>query len=365
MVQRFAPEVGGAETHVRALAIEQTRRGHDVTVATSMPPQGAPTEERIGGFRVVRFPITRRFRGEYLFPPWLPMRGLDDFLVGADSDLLHAHSYRFATIEAAAAASRSTHKPLVVTAHGFYPSENKLVAIARWRSDRLRGRRALAQASRCVAVTSHEVAHYEALGVARDRIDIVPNGIDESALQLGDGKRFRAEHALDDGPLVVFLARLAHDKGLLDLVRCARGLDATVAICGRDAGARSRAEREAPSNVRFLGPVEDPRSAYAASDVFCLPSHYEAFGLVLLEAMAQARPVVATNAGGMPEVVGDAGVIVPPHDPKALRAAIHALLAAPAERERLGALGRQRASTFLWSRVVDGLEETYGRATAG
>lgn len=359
VVQRYHPALGGAETHVRALAREQARRGHDVLVATSAMP-GAPEREAFEGYHIARFPA-RHWKGDYLWPPWLPMKGLEDFLASQAPTLYHAHSYRFATIEAAAAASRRTGRPLVVTAHGFYPAENALAGVAKWRYDVMRGKRALAQAARCIAVTRHEIAHYAALGVAPEKVDVVPNGIDEAAFAPGDGAGFRKAHGLD-GPLVVFLARLAHDKGLLDLVRAAKGLPATVAVCGRDAGSRRAAERLAPPNVRFLGAVPDPRDAYAAADVFVLPSHYEAFGLVLLEAMAQGAPVVCADAGGMPEVVGDAGVVAPARDPDALRAALADLLADAPRRASLGARGRERARSFLWTRVVDELEESYGRA---
>lgn len=361
VVQRFHPDVGGAETHVRALAEHQAKRGHDVTVATSLPA-GAAADERMDGYRVRRF-AARHHRGDYLLPPWLPMDGLASFLADERPDVLHAHSYRFATLEAAADASRRTGAPLVVTAHGFYPPENPLVALARWRYDHARGRGALQQAKRVVAVTTHEVAHYAALGVDAARVEVVPNGIERDALEPGDGAAFRKRHGLE-GPLVVFLARLAHDKGLLDLVRAGRHVDATIAVCGRDAGAKAKAAREAPANVRFLGPVESPRDAYAAADVFCLPSHYEAFGLVLLEAMAQARPVVATTAGGMPEVVDGAGVLVPPRDPRALAAALSSLLGDEARRTALGAAGRARAEAHLWEDVVRQLEGTYDRARA-
>lgn len=377
VVQRFHPALGGAETHVREVAREQARRGLDVTVATSAFP-GAPADERVreqdgATYRVRRFPA-RHFRGDYLLPPWLPMDGLAGFLEAERPDLYHAHSYRFHTVEAAAQAARATGRPLVVTAHGFYPPENALVALARWRYDRARGRRALAAATRAVAVTRHEVAHYEALGVDPARIDIVPNGIPAAALEPGDGARFRKEHALE-GPVVLFLARLSHDKGLRDLVAAwpavlAQHPDATLAVCGRDAGERAPAERVArrlgvAHSVRFLGGVPDPRDAYAACDVFVLPSRYEAFGIVLLEAMAQARPVVATTAGGMPEVVGEAGLVVPPRDPAGLAGAVSGLLAAGSKRTALGARGLARARTFLWPRVVDRLQETYELARRG
>lgn len=356
-MQRYHPALGGAETHVRALAEEQARRGHDVTVATS----GERGEEHIDGVRVVRFPA-RHWRGDYLFPPWLPMKGLQAFLVRERADILHAHSYRFHTVEAAARASGATSTPLVVTAHGFYPPENALVALSRASYDAMRGRRALAQASRCIAVTTHEIEHYAALGVARDRVDVVPNGIPESAFEPGHGADFRKEHAVD-GPLVVFLARLAHDKGVRDLARAAALVPgATFAFCGRDAGEGAALRRLAGANVRVIGPVDDPRDAYAAADVFCLPSHYEAFGIVLLEAMAQGAPIVSTKTGGIPEVVGDAGMLVEPRDPEALADALRSLLEDPTRRRQLAEKGLARATRYLWPGIVDQVMEVYARA---
>ena len=375
VVQRFHPHVGGAETHVREVAREQARRGHDVTVATSAHPD-APADAMVrdadgGHYRVRRFPA-RQFRGDYLLPPWLPLRGVDAFLKDLDADLVHAHSYRFATLEHAARAARATGRPLVVTAHGFYPPENPVVALARWRYDAFRGRRALRAARRLVAVTRHEVEHYRSLGVDPARVDVVPNGIPPSACEPGDAARFRKEHGLDAGPLVLFLARLGHDKGVQDLVRAAPLVlrhhpKATFALAGRDAGARPGAERLArrlglAGRVRFLGHVADPRDAYAACDVFCLPSHYEAFGIVYLEAMAQGRPVVGTTAGGIPEVVADAGLVVPPRRPEALAGALMRLLEDATLRRELGRKGLARAKAHLWQDVVDRLEGTYGRA---
>lgn len=363
VVQRFAPAVGGAETHVQEVAQEQARRGHAVTVVTSAA-EGRAQREELDGVEVVRFPA-RHWRGDYLFPPWLRMPRAAAFLGGCGADVLHAHSYRFDTVERAAAASRSSGIPLVVTAHGFYPPENAAVALSRAVYDRLRGRAALGQAARCVAVTEHERAHFEALGVAASRVDVVPNGLPERAFERVEGAAFRARHGLV-GPLVVFLARLAHDKGVRDFVRAAAHVpEATFALCGRDAGEEAAARRLAGRNVRFIGAVDDPREAYAAADVFCLPSHYEAFGIVLAEAMAQGTPVVSTTAGGIPEVVGGAGVLVPPRDPQALGGALRALLMDPARGRELGECGRAQAARYRWSDVVTRLEEVYARALHG
>lgn len=371
VVQRFDPARGGTETHVRHVAQEQARRGHDVTIATSAHP-GAPeteTREEDGARYHIRRFEARHFKGDYLLPPWLPMKGMTEFLSNSGADVFHAHGYRFATLEHAATASRKTGVPFVVTAHGFYPPENKLVALARWRYDRRRGRAALQAAARCVAVTTHEGDHYMELGVEPGHIDVVPNGIPASAFEPGDAAGFRATHKLGEGPIVLFLARLAHDKGLPDLVRAMPGIlrtdpDATLVVCGRDAGARATAEAASRrlklgERVRFLGDIADPRDAYAAADVFVLPSHYEAFGIVLLEAMAQHTPVVATTAGGMPEVVADTGIIVPPRSPNDLAIAVGSLLSDESYRQTLAKKGHARARGFLWNDIVARLEETY------
>lgn len=371
MVQRFHPQIGGAEIYAREIALEQARRGHAVTVLTT-ERAGSPPRETLAldgaSIDVVRVP-TRHVKGDYLWPPWLPMKGADAWLARADADLLHAHSYRFDTLEAAARASRERSIPMVASALGFYPPENALVALSRLRYDRGRGKRALQQAARCVALTRDEIAHHVALGVPEDRVDVVPPGLKPDALAPGDGAGFRKAHGLE-GPVVTFLARLAHDKGLTDLVAAMRDVpDATLAVCGPDAGARAAAEKLVAKlglerRVRFLGPVPDPRDAYAASDVFVHPSHYEAFGMVIVEAQAQGKPVVTTTAGGCPEAAGEPGVLVPPSDPRAIARAVNALLADPARREALGAAGRERAKGFLWSRVVDQLEGCYQRARA-
>lgn len=366
LAQRYHPVVGGAEIYVRAIAEEEVRRGHEVTVLSTQPPRGAPAVETVGGVRVVRFP-TRHWTGDYLFPPWLPMVGAREWLAREPIDLLHAHSYRFATVEEAARASRERGIPLVVSALGFYPAENAAVGLSRWVYDRGRGARAMRQAARCIALTRDEIHYHVAMGIPAERIDVIPPGIPAEALVPGDGVAFREEHDLA-GPVVMFLARLAHDKGLPDLVAAmAHVPDATLAVCGPDAGALAGARRRAErlgiaERVRFLGAVPSPRDAYAACDVFVHPSRYEAFGMVIVEAQAQGKPVVTTTVGGCPDAGGAPATLVPPKDPRAIAIAVNALLADPGRRTRLGAEGRARAREFLWPGIVDRIEEAYATA---
>jgi glycosyltransferase involved in cell wall biosynthesis len=117
------------------------------------------------------------------------------------------------------------------------------------------------------------------------------------------------------------------------------------------------------------GLTDDELAALLASaEVMCVPSRYEGFSLPTVEAMACGTPVVASRAGALPEVVGtdgDAGVLVPPGDVDALAAALAGLLDSPAERERMGAAGRARATgRFSWTAVAEATTAAYAEAIA-
>lgn len=103
----------------------------------------------------------------------------------------------------------------------------------------------------------------------------------------------------------------------------------------------------------------------ASAEVMCVPSLYEGFSLPTVEAMSCGTPVVASRAGALPEVVGDAAVLVPPGDPEAIAAAVRALLDDEGERARLGAAGRERVlALYSWASVARRTVEAYVDAVA-
>jgi glycosyltransferase involved in cell wall biosynthesis len=201
------------------------------------------------------------------------------------------------------------------------------------------------------------------------RVREVPPGIDAGEWVPGP---------LDSPGLdVLFLANLEVRKGIHVL------LDAFAAVAQRVPGARLRVAGEGPERevvmqrlatspalegVEVLGHVErrEVMSTLHDCDVYCLPSFGEPFGMTALEAMACARPVVATNAGGLAHLVSEeGGRKVPPGDGRALADALSEVLADPALRRSMGAHNRRLVEErYSWARVVDRLEEAYAEAIA-
>jgi glycosyltransferase involved in cell wall biosynthesis len=178
-----------------------------------------------------------------------------------------------------------------------------------------------------------------------------------------------------DGPWVGWVGRMEEPKkGLSTLLRAvpalaARHPAARLVLVG-DGPARAGLEvlaRElgVAGRVRFVGARQDAAALCGAFDVFALPSLWEGFGMVLLEAMAAGVPAVASRVGGVPEVMGETGVLVPPGDPAALAAALAGLLDRPAEVARLGEAAFRRARTFRLEDSVARVQEIYEECLGG
>lgn len=285
-------------------------------------------------------------------PAVAPYRGKVDVVLG---------SWAYPDGFAAVIAARILGVPAVVKLHG---SDINLVA-------KLPGPRrllawALPQAARVVAVSKPLAEEVVALGVARDRVAIVMNGVDADLFKPRDRAAARADLGLPAGPLAVYVGNLKPEKGILDL--CAAWAtvvrhvpDATLAIVG---GGPLRAEVEAQvaalgDRVRVIGPqpLERVPTWMAASDLLVLPSHSEGTPNVVLEALASGRRVVATSVGGVPDLITDKklGALVPSKNPEALADALVLALREPydpAKVAQLGARGGWAASAAALHAVL-------------
>lgn len=258
---------------------------------------------------------------------------------------------------AAVIAARLLGVPCVVKLHG-----SDINIIAKLPGPRRLTAWALPRAERVVAVSRALAEEAVALGVQRDRISLVMNGVDPQLFHPRDRASARTELGLPDGPLAVYVGNLKVEKGVVDLTRAWSDVSvpgATLAIVG-GGPAREQLAAALPDGVRLVGP--QPLSAIptwmAACDVLVLPSHAEGTPNVVLEALACGRRVVATRVGGIPDLIDRAelGALVAPHDPKALAVALaHALRESydPEVVAKLGARGGWAASAAALHAVLE------------
>lgn len=224
----------------------------------------------------------------------------------------------------------------------------------------------LLRANLLVCVSRHGKAILEKRGVEPGRIRVVPPGFDRLSARRGGAGR--------TGPLrVLCVAQWIERKGILDLVEAWSGLEteeASLILAGEQDADPSYASvvrdalRETPG-VEAVGAVADGELArlYAASDIFVLPSRYEGYGLVYAEALSFGLPVVACDTGPVPELVGEAGILVPPGDRRGLRGALGRLLSDAGLREALSRVALQRARELpRWEETVEGFLEVLQEA---
>jgi glycosyltransferase involved in cell wall biosynthesis len=277
------------------------------------------------------------------------LRGLDRVL--GRFDLVHSAETHLPISEQAAKCRRAGRGRLVITCWENIPflyDDNPRIAA---RKELVRS-----TADLFVAVTG---AARDALileGVPRDRIAVQPVGVDRRVFRpLAREDGMTSAWRIPPGwRTVIYCGRLIREKGILDLVLALPLMDRTVLVLVGEGPERLRVEIAARSlgvsdRLRFVGglPYHDMPRAYATADAFCLPSvstpyWQEQFGMVLVEAMACGLPVVTTATGSIPEVVGEAAMVVPPNDPDALASSISTVLEDSARRDDLRAAALAR-----------------------
>jgi alpha-1,3-rhamnosyl/mannosyltransferase len=201
----------------------------------------------------------------------------------------------------------------------------------------------------------------------RDLVERFPRTADRaSVIPLAADAHFAdatIEPARLDKPYVLAAGTLEPRKNLVALIEAWAALPegirdahvlALVGPTGWDVDATLGAARARPGDVRLLGYVDDEELAalYAGCAAFAYPSLYEGFGLPVLEAMSAGAPVVTSATSSLPEVAGDAALLVDPRDVRAIRDALEAVLTDPARAAALRDAGRARAAEFSWERTA-------------
>ncbi|WP_297500778.1 glycosyltransferase family 4 protein [Thermococcus sp.] len=332
MVGHYPPHGGGVARHVDNL-VKHLRKRHEVHVLTYGPVKPRDFERDL--VHQVRVLPVYGLRGTGF--AFLGSKAIARLHREMDFDIVHAH-FIGTTSFAGVLAKEKTGLSLVVTAHG-----SDLVNTARLALGRFYVGRTLREADAVIAV-SHFLAK-RAIELGAGEVRVIPNGIEI------EGLPERARY-------VAFIGALREYKAPEVFLELARQFPEREFLVVGDGPLRGKLEREAPSNVRFLGYRKDIGRILSESTLLVLPSRREGFGLVILEANALGVPAVGRRIGGIPELVREGKNGLTFTDFGELVEAVKTLLE-PKTNRKTGAVGKRVAKLYSWERVAEMVEDVY------
>ena len=376
---------GGLARHVRKLSEALVGLGVEVHVLTRGGEE-SPASEVAGGVNVHRVLEPSRPRDLGEFVTWVERMNADMLAAGVDLgdrfdfDLVHGHDWLVAA--ACDHLARRFGSPLVTTIHATEHGRHQgwvekhpqsyIHGVERWitnRSDRV---------ITCSAYMREQVA--DIFSVPERRVAVIPNGIDPGDLPVGEEReleRLRGEFAAPEEKLVLLIGRLVYEKGfqialeaMPELIERVPGTRFLVAGSGtHEQELRNQAaELGLMEHGTFLGWIGDDvlHLLYRIADVCVVPSIYEPFGLVALEAMASGCPCIVADTGGLREVVphGEVGLRFRTRDPEALGRMMEQVLTDSELTARLVADASEHVLRFDWNDVARRTAEIYEELTA-
>jgi glycogen(starch) synthase len=364
---------GGLARHVRKLA-DQLVAVEDVEVhVLTRGDERMPAEDELDGVFVHRVREPRRPRDLGEFVTWVEHMNADMLAAGVelgdrfDFDLVHGHDWLVAV--AGDHLANRFRCPLVVTIHATeygrhqgwvdeHP-QSHIHGVERWMANR---------ADRVITCSHYMRGHVaDVYGLEESRVTVIPNGIDPLDLQpVDDLDRLRAQFAAPDERLVVLVGRLVYEKGFQLALEALPGLverlgDVRFLVAG--SGTHEQELRRQAEELgldaygTFLGWIGDDvlHSLYRIADLCVVPSIYEPFGLVALEAMASGCPCIVADTGGLREIVPEderVGLRFNGGDAEHLAVMVERLLTDDALRERLVVEASDHVLSFDWADVA-------------
>jgi glycosyltransferase involved in cell wall biosynthesis len=373
-VYYYPAMIGGIEWYIRNISKELVKGGHEVHIFTVNAKDGkslGPSEETFEGIHIHRLPILFDISYRLKFWPTLLLRILREKF-----DVIHVYDYitTHAMIIPILNLLKDIRTVLMIyDIHHLVPRRPvKYIPLAIF--DKYFSRLVLRRYNRLLIRTSFLLNPILEMGARKNQIRITPSGIRSESLEAYDGDIFKKKYGID-GRIILYLGRLHPMKGPQVLIKAVPNIigdipEAKFVLIGPDQvnykknlenlSRRLRVEEY----VHILNPIYDIKEkmqAYASCDVFVLPSGYEGFGQVLVEAMAQGKPIVATNAGSIPNVVTDKkeGFLVNYGDYKELASKIKQILLTPELSRAFGEKGRKKAKHYTYKELAVQLEKIY------
>jgi glycosyltransferase involved in cell wall biosynthesis len=346
MVER---QIHGIARYALELARRLPRIARDWEFTALVGPEGLPSTLGPLQPELPHLVASARFLSPFEQPSLVAV------LLGSRFDLFHATSFSLPALWSG---------PLVATLHDAnhlaLPENYRPRTTAYYRivvGPRARRARALITVSE---FSRAELARH--LDLPPERLQVIPQGVDERfhPRSLSEIAAFRAEHALPPRFLLAMGNAKAH-KNLQMVARIALHLPLPLVVL---AGPGTARRLGFPAQTRELGeiPEDELPLLYASAEALLFPSYYEGFGLPPLEAMASGCPVVASRAASLPEVCGDAALLVDPHSLEGWRDAVLRLCRDAALRKSLSERGIERAARFTWNACAEQTLAVYRRA---
>lgn len=374
---KYAWESGGVTRVAYDLSRQLVARGHKVTVFAT--EKGLPKDidikrnipVEIGGIETYYFSNVSDYLAQRALSipyraPLVIRKRLQEF------DIIHLHEPRRVIMPIIHHYAKKYDIPYVLQAHGSLPVAKPLPWLKRIYDD-LWGYRLLRDAYKVIALTKTEAEQYKSMGVSKDKIEIIPNGINLSEFEnLPSRGEFRKKHGLGDNQkIVLYLGRIHQTKGLNLLVKAFARLSndfgkARLVIAGPDHGYLPALqelikELKIEERVLFTGLLyeKDKLEAYVDADVFVTPS-FSGFPITFMEACASGTPIITTERGdALDWLHGQVGYVTP-YEEDELEKAMTKILSDPATAKKFGENGQKLTKEELnWREIAIQVEHLY------
>jgi glycosyltransferase involved in cell wall biosynthesis len=382
----------GCSKYIQDLSEHLSKRGHDVVVLTANAVTGRgwvdplfgkyspKKEEIINGVRVKRLKtlwqvtstmhLIRKIARGFLphsienivsllsVGPYLPSLGRE---IKEGYEIIHVAAFPFGLVWLVWKACRPLGKPYICTPliHFEDPRhKNPLL----WT--------VLQDATAVIACSNYEREGMIRMGINPSKIHLIPMGINSNEWEDADGERIRRKYRLEGEKIILFAGTKSYDKGAIHLLQAVEKIrqkvkDSILVSIGLPTREwEKKRSLVSEDNLLDLGYIseEEKKDAFDACDLFAMPSRYDSFGIVYLEAWRRGKPVIGASVGAIPEVIedGEDGLLVEFGDVDQLASAITSLLSNPALCKKMGEAGRKKVIRDLnWEKNISLIEKVY------
>jgi glycosyltransferase involved in cell wall biosynthesis len=366
----FYPYSGGTENFLLDLS-KRLAKKHNVCVITSRM-EGEKSYEEYMGIKIYRLPAFVFTKlPSFLPPPYSSPLGFGYYLTKIcrenDIDIIHLHN-RFAPFfDTVIFWKKLLKTPLFLNIHNSRPMGiNPQTDFFGGLYDDIIGRLIMKSCDRIIANSKYSLDVTVPDDYPKSRQQVIYNGVDTKIYKKHKHTHIRDELGCEH--LIISVCRLVPQKGLDYLVKAVKDVEADYHYLMLGGGPEQPhlehlvKELGLEKRVTIMGKISEEKKidVYSDADIFVLPSLYEPFGIVLVEAMATECAVIATKVGGIPEVVGDTGILIEPRSSKQIVDGIHTLTNDGKLLERHKKLARKRAEKFFdWNIIAKQFEKSY------